>query len=71
MANNHQNHQSYQDFKTYLDIIGSETITEEELDELYEENVTIEFNHHSITVPFDAVIYNKLVDLIDTLIKEY
>lgn len=62
---------SWKDFLEYLRQIGSETTTEEELKELYNENVTIEFNYHTITVPFDAVIYNKLVDLVETIIKEY
>ena len=55
----------------YLYQIGSETTTEKELEELYKEKVTIDFNHHKIDIPFDAVIYNKLVDLIETMIEEY
>ena len=61
----------YKDFRDYLYQIGSETTTEEELDELYNKNVTIAFNNHTVKIPFDAVIYNKLVDLIETMIKEY
>ena len=59
------------DFLEYLNIIGSETTTEEELEELYKENVEIEFNHHKVSIPFDAVIYNELLNLITTIIKEY
>lgn len=59
------------DFLEYLNIIGSETTTEEELEELYEEYVDIEFNHHKVSIPFDAVIYNELLNLITTMIKEY
>ena len=62
--------QSYTDFLKYLDIIGSETTTEEELEELYNENVEIEFNHHKVSIPFDAVIYNALLNLITNIIKE-
>lgn len=62
--------QSYTDFLEYLNIIGSETTTEEELEELYNENVEIEFNHHKISIPFDAVIYNELLNLITNIIKE-
>lgn len=58
------------DFLEYLNIIGSETITEEELEELYNENVEIEFNHHKVSIPFDAVIYNELLNLITNIIKE-
>lgn len=62
--------QSYADFLEYLNIIGSETTTEEELDELYNKNVEIEFNHHKVSIPFDAVIYNELLNLITNIIKE-
>lgn len=61
----------YKDFLEYLNIIGSESTTQEELDELYEECVEIEFNHHKVSIPFDAVIYNELLNLITTIIKEY
>lgn len=62
--------QSYTDFLEYLNIIGSETTTEEELEELYKENVEIEFNHHKVSIPFDAVIYNELLNLITNIMKE-
>ena len=58
------------DFLEYLNIIESETTTEEELEELYKENVEIEFNHHKVSIPFDAVIYNELLNLITNIIKE-
>jgi hypothetical protein len=58
------------DFLEYLNIIGSKTITEEELEELYNENVEIEFNHHKVSIPFDAVIYNELLNLITNIMKE-
>lgn len=58
------------DFLEYLNIIGSETTTEEELEELYNENVEIEFDHHKVSIPFDAVIYNELLNLITNIIKE-
>lgn len=61
----------YKDFLEYLNIIGSESTTQEELDELYEKCVDIEFNHHKVSIPFDAVIYNELLNLITTIIKEY
>ena len=62
--------QDYTDFLKYLNIIGSETTTREELQELYNENVEIEFNHHKVSIPFDAVIYNELLNLITNIIKE-
>ena len=60
----------YKDFLEYLNIIGSESTTQEELEELYKENVEIEFNHHKVSIPFDAVIYNELLNLITNIIKE-
>lgn len=61
----------YKDFLEYLNIIGSESTTQEELDKLYEEYVDIEFNHHKVSIPFDAVIYNELLNLITNNIKEH
>ena len=61
----------YEDFLEYLNVIGSESTSQEELDELYEEQVTIEFNHHRVDIPFDAVIYHELLNLMNTIIKEY
>jgi hypothetical protein len=63
--------QSYKDFLDYLYIIGSESTSEEELDRLYNEEVYIEFDHHTITLPFDAVLYNALLSLMETVVKEY
>jgi hypothetical protein len=62
---------SYKDFQDHLYTIGSETTTEEELDRLYGTNVTITFDNRTIDIPFDAVIYNELVDLMETIIKEF
>ena len=56
------------DFLEYLNSIN--TINTEELEELYNENVEIEFNHHKVSIPFDAVIYNELLNLITNIIKE-
>ena len=61
----------YKDFLEYLNHIGSESTTLKELDELYEKCVEIEFNHHKVHIPFDAVIYNGLLNLITNIIKEY
>ena len=62
--------QDYTDFLEYLNIIGSETTTEEKLEELYNKNVEIEFNHHKVSIPFDAVIYNELLNLMTKIVKE-
>jgi hypothetical protein len=63
--------ESLKDFLDYLYLIGSESITESQLEELYNEEVYIEFNNHVITARFDAPLYNSLVSLVETLIKEY
>jgi hypothetical protein len=63
--------EDYQDFLDYLYLIGSESTTEEELNRLYNEKVHIEFDGHTLHIPFDAVIYNSLVSLVETIIKEY
>lgn len=61
----------YTNFLEYLNLIGSDSITMEELDELYEEYIEIEFNHHKVSIPFDSVVYHELLNLITTIIKEY
>ena len=61
----------YQEFLNYLNTIGSETTTEEELEALYDQNITITFNNHELQIPFDAISFNALHDLITELIKEY
>ena len=68
MANNENNELT--DFLTYLYAVGSESTTEEELQNFYKENIDIEFNHHKISIPFDAVSYNALVKLIETVKEE-
>ena len=69
---NHQTtKQSYEDFRDYLLHIGSGAISYQELDELYNKHVTIEFNGHVVNIPFDAVVYHELLYLIETMIKEY
>lgn len=44
---------------------------EDFLDELYDKCVTIEFNGHKVNIPFDAVICNELINLMNTMIEEY
>ena len=63
---------SYKALQSYLYLIGSETITEAELQHLYDNSfVNIEINGYSVSIPFDAVIYNSLLNLIETQIKEF
>ena len=63
---------SYKALLGYLRLLGSEVITETELQELYDNiNVTISTGDYTIHVPFDAVIYNSLVSLVETLIEEF
>lgn len=63
--------QSYMNFRDYLYMLGSESMSEQDLNELYGTKVTIKHRDKSLNIPFDATLYNKLTDLIETLIKEY
>lgn len=63
--------EGYKSFLDYLYLIGSESTTEEELTRLYNEHVNIEFDGHTLHIPFDSVIYNSLVSLVETIVKEY
>ena len=63
---------SYKALHSYLLLIGSETTTEEELLHLYNSTfVHIDINGYSVSIPFDATIYNSLLNLIETQIKEF
>ena len=56
------------ELKDYLITIGSESTTEQELEELYDKYIDIEFDNRTIRIPFDAVSYDALIDLLTTLI---
>ena len=58
-------------FRDHLLLIGSESITDEDLAELYEKDVVLVFNKHTIVLPFNAVIYNDLLTLVENAIKEF
>ena len=60
----------YLDFSDYLDYIGSESCPREELEALYDETIDISLNGHRIYIPFSAEVYNSLVSLVETAIKE-
>ena len=62
---------SLKEFLDYVYMLGSESITEEQLDALYDTHITISHQGHTLNIPFDAVAYNCLTDFIETLIKEY
>jgi hypothetical protein len=62
----------YKSLLSYLRLLGSETITETELLDLYNNlTTTITIGEYTIHCPFDAVLYNSLVSLVETLIKEF
>lgn len=63
--------QSYEDFRDRLYLIGSESISEEQLSLLYNSFVHITCAGKTVSIPFDATIYNILVSLIETMIKEF
>lgn len=62
--------QSYKDFWKHIYEAITES-TDEELEELYNEDIEIEFNHQSIRVPFDAVSAHELLNFVETIIKEF
>jgi hypothetical protein len=70
-TNEHPKLTSYRALREYLLLIGSESTTETELQDLYNSFVNIEFNGYSVSIPFDATIYNSLLTLIETQIKEF
>ncbi len=63
--------ESYKSFLDYLHSLCSETVTEDELQALYDQPITVSYDTHSVQLPFNAITYNFLVDLIETIIKEY
>lgn len=71
-TNEHPKLTSYRALREYLLLIGSESTTETELQDLYDHSlVNIELNGYSVSIPFDAIIYNSLLTLIETQIKEF
>jgi hypothetical protein len=71
LKKNDEELQAYKDFRDYLYMLGSESMSEQDLNELYGTKVTIKHRDKSLDIPFDATLYNKLTDLIETIIKEY
>ena len=72
MANqpNHPNlYHSLKAFQEYLDYIQT-GIPESELEDLYDEPISIEFNGHSVTIPFNADTFDSLYDLVTTALME-
>ena len=62
----------YKSFLSYLRLLGSETITQSELDHLYTDlQTTITIGEFTIHPAFDASLYNSLVSLVETLIREF
>jgi hypothetical protein len=57
-------------FLQFLYNINSETFSEKELEELYEEDVEINLGDHSIRLPFTADLYHNLVHLVEESVKE-
>ena len=65
------NHLNLIDFRDFLYSIGSETTTEQELDRLYDTDVSIIVDGRRIDIEFDATIYNCILETIEKVIKEY
>ena len=56
------------DFESYLDDLCSETITQDELEALYQQPITITFSDHTIDIPFNGYSYQALYCMISNLI---
>ena len=62
---------SLKEFLDYLYMLGSESITYEQLEALYDSHIVISHQDHTITIPFSPVSYTCLTNFIETLTKEY
>lgn len=63
--------QQLEQFRTFLTDLCSETTTEDELESLYDENIVITLKDHRVTIPFEALSYNNLVDFINNIMEDY
>ena len=62
---------SIANFANYLDILGSEVTTTDELQAAYEHPIIIEHNGYKLQVPFCAELYHILVQFVNTCMKEF
>lgn len=58
------------EFREFLWSFVNERTTDEEMELLYNEFITINVQDHEINIPFDAVAYNGLIDMIDELLED-
>lgn len=58
------------EFREFLWQLVNSRTTDEEMELLYNEFITINIQNHEINIPFGAVEYNGLIDYIDYLIEE-
>lgn len=68
--NNDTTVEQYEDFLDYITRVSTTTDLQK-LEALYDKDVTIEFNGHKVNIPFDAVICNELINLMNTILQEY
>lgn len=61
----------YKKFCDYLYMIGSESTTEEELENYYNECFYLSIKDRTVEIPFDATSYNIILTAIEDLIKEF
>ena len=59
------------EFSEYLDILGSEVTTLDELQAAYEHPIIISHNGHTLEVPFSAQLYHSLVNLVNIAKEEF
>jgi hypothetical protein len=62
---------SIKNFSEYLDILGSEVTTLDELQAAYEHPIIISHNGHTLEVPFSAQLYLSLVNLVNIAKEEF
>lgn len=60
-----------QEWRDLLNYLSSITPEDDNIDDLYDQDVHIEFNGHKVSIPFDAVICDQLITTLETMIKEY
>ncbi len=60
-----------EDFRQHLLTIGSETTTDDELDYYYDKTqFSIAHDNHNVSILFDAVSYNAILDAIEQILEE-
>ena len=59
------------EWKTWHDGLINNTTTDEEMDDLYDKQYRLYFNGRRVYLPFNADTFNKINDLLDSVIREW